>query len=293
MTAIVLFALGSSLCWGIADFFGGLQSRRLSALAVALWSQLAGGAALLLVLLLLGLQFVSDSLLWGLAGGVFGGVGLVAFYRALAVGTMSIAAPISACGAIVPVVWGLLIGQPLSVVAALGIVAAIAGVILVSLQPESAPREGLRARESIAYALVAAVNFGLFFIFLNNGSDFPGASPLWVVAGARASSLPTLLCLSLATRSDIRWPAQRFLPIAVIGVVDTTANLLFAYASTQGNVGVVSVLGSLYPVATVMLGRVILAERLNLTQHAGVVLALAGVLLLSAEDLLTSLLARG
>src|SRR3712207_3796803 len=186
MTLLFLLGIGSGLCWGTADFFGGLQSRRLPALAVAFWSQVAGGLALLLFLLARGEPFVSGSFLWGLASGIFGGTGLVAFYRGLAVGTMSLVAPISACGAIVPVLFGLLVGEVPSALANLGIAAALAGIVLVSLQPETNTAHEVHPRASLVYALIAAFGFGMFFVFLDQGSNIPGASPLWVVVGARA-----------------------------------------------------------------------------------------------------------
>ncbi len=282
MTSLLLLGIGSGLCWGTADFFGGLQSRRLPALAVAFWSQLAGGLVLLGVLLALGEQPVGGSIRWGLISGIFGGLGLVLFYRGLAIGVMSLVAPIAACGAVVPVLFGLLVGDVPSLLSSAGIIAALLGVVLVSLQPEAAPHSAARPRESLLLALGAAASFGLFYIFLNRGSAVAGGSPLWVVAGARASSLLVLVALIAAGPRSAPWPGRRMVPIAAIGILDTTANVLFAYASTQGAVGVVSVLGSLYPVATVLLGRVVLSERLNLVQHAGVALALVGVGLLSA-----------
>lgn len=102
MTVMLLFGIGSGLCWGVADFFGGVQARRLPALAVAVWSQLAGAIALFGVLLAQGAAPVPASLAWGAGAGVFGALGLVLFYRALAIGVMSLVAPVAACGALVP-----------------------------------------------------------------------------------------------------------------------------------------------------------------------------------------------
>jgi drug/metabolite transporter (DMT)-like permease len=282
MLLTLLLGAGSSLCWGTADFFGGLQSRRLPALVVAFWSQLAGGLALLLVLLLRGEPPVLPSIVWGLGGGLVGALALVLFYRGLAVGIMSLVAPIAGCGAVVPVLLSIAMGQTPSALAGAGIVVALAGVALVSLHSEASTHSGHDARLSLLLALGAALGFGMFFVFVHRGSAFPGASPLWVVGGARLSSLPLLgLLIALGPRS-MPWPGRRMGLVATVGVLDTSANALFAFASTHGNPGVVAVLGSLYPVATVLLGRIVLAERLNRMQHAGVALALAGVVLLSA-----------
>ena len=278
---MVLLGIGSGLSWGVADFFGGLQSRRLPALGVALWSQIVGALALLCVILVWAGQPVPGGIAWGIGGGFFGGLGLVCFYRGLAVGTMSIVAPISACGAVVPVAVALLLGEVPSLLTSLGIVAAFAGIVLVSLTSDAASAGSSQPRAALLLALGAALGFGTFYVFLDRGAAF-GGSPLWAVGGTRAGSLVMLSLMVLLGRRAAPWPGRNIGPIGAVGVLDTTANALYAYATTLGNLGVVAVLGSLYPVATVLLGRVVLAERLSHTQHAGVACALSGVVLISA-----------
>lgn len=280
--ALLLLGVGSGLCWGTADFFGGLQSRRLPTLAVALWSQAAGAVALLCVLLSSRTAPTPAALAWGAFAGVFSGSALLLFYRGLAVGTMSIVAPVSACGALVPVVLALVTGRTPSVFALAGIVVAIGGIALVSLQAEERPHEGGGTRRGLMLALGAALGFGLFYIGLDYGSAAHGSAPLWTVGGARLGSLGLLLSIVVAGRRGAPWPRGRVGPVAAVGILDTTANTLFAYASTQGNPGVVAVLGSLYPMTTVLLGRFVLAERLTRLQNVGIAVALAGVVLLSA-----------
>jgi uncharacterized membrane protein len=304
----VPLGLSSGLCWGAADFFGGIQSRRLPALTVAFWSQVAGGLALataLAVLAIQGTRPAGPEVAWGLAAGVGSGCALVLFYRGLAEGTMSVVAPISACGAIVPVTAALLTGNQPGTIAALGVVAAITGVVLVSrptLGP-TAPSVGAarppgtpgRAGRVVAMALGSALGFGLFYVFVDAGTaategtaaaartSGSHGSPLWVIAGARMSSLVVLSTIALVSRrSALHWPGRRIGAVALVGIGDTGANLLFAYAATTGNLAVVGVLGSLYPVATVILARWLLGERLSGGQNAGVALALTGVGLLAA-----------
>jgi drug/metabolite transporter (DMT)-like permease len=277
----LLLGLGSGLCWGAADFLGGLQSRRLPALAVALWTQLIGGLVLAAVVVLSGQTTTPAAVGWGVAAGFFGGLGLVCFYRGLAIGQMSVVAPVAACGAAVPVVVAFILGRPPSLVALGGIAAALAGVVLVSLPSRAADDEGIDPRAGLPVAVAAAVSFGLFFVFLDRGAA-AGGPPLWVVAGARAGSLTLLILIALAARRPLGRPGRRRLaPFALVGVVDTTANVLFTYAAASGNLGVVSVLGSLYPVATVLLARLVLAERLGRPQGAGVAVALTGVALMA------------
>jgi drug/metabolite transporter (DMT)-like permease len=266
LTLGVALGLGSGLCWGAADFFGGLQSRRLAALAVVLWGQVAGALLLAAALALQGRPPTAAALAWGFAAGAAGGSALLLFYRGLAEGAMSVVAPVAACGALVPVV-----------------AAAVTGVVLVSRSPDPGQHPGGRPERVLALALGAALGFGLYLVLVDAGTATPGASPLWVVAGGRAGSLLLLSVIALTgRRSRAGWPGRRAGAVALVGVADTTANLLFALAATTGNLAVVGVLGSLYPVATVLLARVLLRERLSTGQNAGVVLALTGVGLLAA-----------
>jgi drug/metabolite transporter (DMT)-like permease len=298
----VPLGLSSGLCWGAADFLGGIQSRRLPALTVAFWSQVAGALALAVVLVVLGLEGArpaATGVAWGLVAGIGSGLALVLFYRGLAEGTMSVVAPVSACGAIVPVAAAVLTGDRPGALAGAGVLAAITGVVLVSRTRPSPrgeePAHGGMVRRSgrvLAMALGAALGFGLFYVFVDAGTAGVAGtagttgsrgSPLWVIAGARASSLLMLSMIAVVgRRSTFRWPGRRIGPVALVGVGDTGANLLFAYAATSGNLAVVGVLGSLYPVATVVLARWLLGERLSGGQNAGVALALTGVGLLAA-----------
>jgi drug/metabolite transporter (DMT)-like permease len=282
LTFGVPLGLGSGLCWGTADFFGGVQSRRLPALSVVVWSQAAGALALAGALAVQGTRPSPTGFAWGLAAGAGSGFALLLFYRGLAEGAMSVVAPVAACGAVVPVVVAPLRGELPSAVAGLGIVAAVAGVVLVSRSPDPHQHPGGRPGQVLAMALGAALGFGLFFVFVDAGMATPGAAPLWVVAGARTSSLLVLTGMALTVgRSKAGWPGRRIGPVALVGIADTSANVLFAYAATSGNLAVVGVLGSLYPVATVVLARWLLRERLSASQNAGVLLALTGVGLLA------------
>ena len=287
----VPLGLSSGLCWGAADFFGGMQSRRLPALTVAFWSQVAGALGLAAALAVSGTRPTAAGVAWGVVAGAGSGCALVLFYRGLAEGTMSIVAPVSACGAVVPVAAAFLTGHRPDALAGLGVITAITGVVLVSRprpardqqRDPGAPAGVGRSRRILLMALGSALGFGLFYVFVDAGTTGSRGEPLWVIAGARASSLVVLSTIALVgNRSALRWPGRRIGPVALVGIGDTGANLLFAYAATTGNLAVVGVLGSLYPVATVVLARWLLGERLSGGQNAGVALALTGVGLLAA-----------
>src|SRR5436190_3392443 len=271
----VLLALASSVAWGTADFAGGLISRRLPTLAVTVVSQSAGLAALLVAVAVAGLRFDGRSFALGVAAGVGGGAGLAAFYRALALGTMSIVSPVVACGAVVPFAISLATGERPSGIALAGAAVALGGAVLASVEESRAPaRERGRA---IALAVVAAGALGLFTYFLGLGSR--EGSALSTLLGARVGSLACLLLLAFYRGASL-WVGQIYVLVAV-GLTDVAANALFALASTHGLLALVSVLGSLYPVTTVLLAHVVLGERLTGAQLAGVAVALAGVAALS------------
>jgi drug/metabolite transporter (DMT)-like permease len=272
----IALGLSSSLCWGLADFFGGLQTRRHHVLGVLLVSQMAAAA----VLAVGALAFIDlpgrDAALWAGLGSLAGTAGLGAFYRGLAIGTMSIVAPVSACGAAVPVIVGVAQGERPGAVQTLGIAIALVGVVLAARETGDSTASH---RASIFLGLLAALGFGTFFVALAEATD--RSSPLGAIAVARATALPVLALLAFAVRPSLpgpsAWPA-----LAAIGLLDVTANALFALASQKGLLSVVAVVGSLYPAITVLLARFVLHERIGRLQQGGVVVALAGVILISA-----------
>jgi drug/metabolite transporter (DMT)-like permease len=277
----LLLALGSGLCWGTADFFGGLQSRKLPALTVVFWSQLCGGLSLWLGLLAFGAPLEPATLVGGMLAGLFAAGGLVMFYRGLAVGAMSIVAPISACGSALPVAVSLARGEVPSALALGGVAVAMLGIVLVSMPSGSTPHPSGQPGLVLLLSLGAALGFGGFFVLIDQAVE-GAAAPLWAVAGTRTASLPVVLALSLLGGRRPAWPGRRILNIGPIGLADAGANGLFTIASQLGNLGLVSVLASLYPVATVLLAFVILRERLAGVHWAGVGLALMGVGLMAA-----------
>jgi drug/metabolite transporter (DMT)-like permease len=276
----IAFALGASACWGTADFLGGLFSRRLSVLVVLFTIEVSG----LLVVAAVVAGTVEPlpagrEALAALVAGTAGISALGAFYRALAIGTMSIVAPISACGVALPVVVGLATGDALSTVVATGLVVTVAGVILASRHVEDG--DGVHAapsRASIGLALLAALGFGTFFITYDVAAD---GSLLWAMLLSRVVAVPFVGGLILLRRPAL--PSRDDLAkLAAVGIVDLSAIALYALANRHGDLSVVSVVGSLYPVMTVLLARVVLSERIARSQAVGVAAALVGVALVAA-----------
>jgi drug/metabolite transporter (DMT)-like permease len=275
--AAVALALGASLAWGAADFGGGLLTRRHPVVSVAVVSQGAGFVALGIVALVAGAGIDTDGFAVGLLAGAGGGLGLAAFYRALAVGTVSVVAPVAACGAVVPLVLSLAAGDDPRAVALVGALVALGGAVMASLEERAAEEAG--RRDAIALAAVAALLLGLFVFFLGRASQHGGA--LSALVGARTGSLSLLAAWALAVRTPIGFGRQTAAVVGV-GVLDVAANALFALASREGLLAIVSVLGSLYPVPTVVLAHVVLGERISRIQRAGVLVALAGVAMVAS-----------
>ena len=289
MTA-VLISLLASVCWGCADFAGGIYSRRMSVLGVLVLVEGAGLIAIVVVALFSG-ESPPDASVFAIAAaaGLSGVTGLGLFYRALAVGPMSLVAPVAASGAAVPALYGVATGDPLTLLLGSGLGIAMAGVMLASIEAPEAETEDEHAasaehpsaapsRLGLLLAAGAAAGFGGYFILFDRVAD---DSVVWSLVGARSAPVLVLVVLILVCRVPL--PAGRDrLVLAGAGLLDVSATGLYGLALTRGALSVVSVVGSLYPVTTVLLARVILHERVRPVQGAGIALALGGVALISA-----------
>ncbi|GAB3192942.1 hypothetical protein GCM10027261_06710 [Geodermatophilus arenarius] len=275
----MVLALASAVVYGMADFCGGIASRRAAAAAVVALSQAAGLVAVVLLLPWLGGSPTPADLGWGAAAGVAGGAGLLLFYRSLATGVMSVVAPVTAvAAAALPVVGGLLLGERLGVLAALGILLALVAVVLVAAEGGLSSLRAARLG-TVAPALAAGAGFGLFFVLLDRTGGDSGLSPL---LAARVVSVLLIGGLALASGRSLL-VSRGVLPVVVLaGVGDMTANALFLVATQVGEqLAITGVLASLYPASTVVLAQVVLRERLAGAQRAGLAVAAAAVVLIA------------
>jgi drug/metabolite transporter (DMT)-like permease len=264
-------ALLASLLWGTADFLAGRASRRHPAVLVAAVGQAAGLIALGIVLLIRGWD--TGAFGPGALAGLAGVVGVTAFYRALGIGTMSIVAPIVATSATVPVLYGIVDGERPGALQWVGIVAALIGVMLASNEPGG---KAANSKLALKLALVAALGIGVSLVFLDRAAEHDA---LTGVAAARIAAVPILLAVVAHQRATA--PVSAWPTFALVGLLDTAANSAFAIATTTGLLSLVAVLGGLFPVVTVALAYLVLHERLQPVQRAGVLLALAGIPLIS------------
>ena len=275
----ILLAVAASVSWGFSDFLGGLTSRRLSLLSVLLISQ-SVGLVMVLPAVLMSDQAPVDgpARLSAIGGSLAGLVGIAALYRAIAIGVVSIAAPISATGAVIPVAVGALRGETTSGWQEIGMVLAILGVVLAAWTAGDPMHTSHQGRAGTGFALLAAAGFGGFFVLLHDASTY---SVVWAAFVQRLTSVSVLLVASLVVRPSLAVGWRRTPQLLAIGVLDQGANLLYGFASTVGLVSLAAVLASLFPVVTVVLARAILHERLSRTQQTGVACALAGVALIA------------
>jgi drug/metabolite transporter (DMT)-like permease len=272
----IALALAASVSWGVGDFFGGVASRRLSALAVLAISQPVGLVVILAVALAAGdPSMTTVGILAGLAAGIGGAVGLGGLFGGMTVGAMGVVAPISASAAAIPVVVGVVRGERPSGLQLTGIAVALLGVALASREPGGG--EG-RLAAGVPFALLAVAGFGAYFVFIDRAS---ADDALWGVVVARSCSSVVSLAVAGA-RGSLRVPRRAVPLIALVGFFDVAANALVAFALTKGYVSVVSVLASLYPLITIALAIAVLRERPSRIQALGGVGALAGVALISA-----------
>jgi drug/metabolite transporter (DMT)-like permease len=267
-------AFAASLIWGCADFLGGLFSRRLTVATVVLVGQGAALAAILVVAWASG-GVDAGAVEIGVLAGLFGGVGLAAYYRALAVGTMSIVAPIAACGALVSVALALGQGERPPLLALGGALVAVAGAVAASL-PER--RIGEAKREALAFAVLTAFMFGGLLYVLGRASNEGGA--LAALLGSRMGSIAVIFAWLLVARPPLRLGRPLLMvAVALAGTMAACANGLYAAAAGRGLISIASVIASLYPVMTVVLAHAVLGERIARLQKGGIVAAMTGVAL--------------
>jgi drug/metabolite transporter (DMT)-like permease len=279
----VLLATLSGVVWGVGDFAGGKAAQRAASLPVAFGSKLVGLPLLGLYLLLTYVPPQLRPVAWGALAGAAGMAGLGLFYRALAAGAMAVVAPVTAVtSAAIPVVVGLLLGEPATGLRLLGIGCALGAIAMISLVPRH-PGEPTRVTGGlIALSFGAGAAFALFFLLTAQaGRVANGSAGLWPVLAAQASGLLVGGVVILLRRSA-PWPQGGSIGwMAVAGPFDMSANALFLLASRAGDLSLVAPLASLYPVSTVVLALVVDRERLRVIQVLGLALAVAALLLVS------------
>ncbi|MEM7337009.1 MAG: EamA family transporter [Actinomycetota bacterium] len=278
----------TALAFGAGDFCGGVATRRAPVVAVLGGAHLVGLVAITITAVLWGTPMSWPDVGIGAIAGVFGAAGLIFLYRRLAAGPMFVVAPLTALtAAVVPALWSIATGERLTLLVAAGLAIGLVAIALASAADRQVDDSPVTATVVIE-SLVAGVAFGVFYILFDLTD--PDAVP-WPVVGARlVTAIPLLVVWQVVVRrrgpdgtrparggepSDRRWRAETVGLVALAGLLDTGSNLGFLWATLNGSLAVVSVLTSLYPVATVALAWLVFGERAVGRQRLGLLLAIA------------------
>ncbi|NGO74535.1 DMT family transporter [Streptomyces sp. YC504] len=287
MTA--LFALATSVLWGLADFGGGLLTRRIPALTVVVASQTIAVVVLGAVVIATGGWTEWGPQLWfAVAAGLVGPVAMLSFYKALALGPMGVVSPLGSVGVAVPVGVGLVLGERPGLLQYGGIAVAVVGIVLAGgPQFRGAPVQ----RQALFLTLLAAFGFGAVMALIAEASTTLTGLFLAlfvqrvsnVLAGGTALYVASKRGMEVLPRGEgIRMLWSAFPALAFVGLADVAANGTYSIAAQNGPVTVAAVLASLYPVITALAARGVLKERLRAVQAAGAGLALVGTVMLAS-----------
>lgn len=268
-------ALLASFSWGTADFLAGIESRRTTAWTAALAGQTVACLTLLAMLAIMAPARPSPALIApAVAGGAVGAAGVILQYRAFTLLDLSVVSPIIAGAALVPVLWGVAIGERPSPLQLVGVVTTLVGIVLIARRA-SQPAATRRAdRTGILMAVGSAAALGLFLVALDYGGD---ADPYWTVTVARTTALVALALAAGVSRPSVRLRRDAVPALLLMGLLIAAANVLFTSATTLGYLSIVAVLGWLNPAVTIMWARVLLHERLRPLQVTAAVLVFAGI----------------
>ncbi len=273
----ILLSLCACAAFGSADFIGGLKSRSVPLLTVLLISHLAGFLAIGIFFQFFEASFPTGSrILYTIGAGMASITALACLYKAMVVGPISIAAPITASGAVLPVIAGVFAGETPGNLQKIGVALAIVGVILVSMEPgDKTQKIGL----GVMLGLIAGICVGAYFILIDAASTH---SPIGAAFSMSFSALCMILAFSIFQKPDLHISKSSYVWIALVGVLETSAEALFAVASTLGMLSIVSVVSSLYPAVTVLLAKFLLREQLEKRQWIGVWIAIGSLAFISA-----------
>lgn len=278
-----MLALVAAVGYGVSDFLGGVASRQVAALRFVLVSYPLSLLLVLAVAPLVGGDVTAGSLGWGAAAGVAGGVAIWWFYLALAAGPMSVVSPLTAVlVAGIPVLVGITTGERPGPVAYAGIAIALVAVVLVSRESREsvAGDEQPRFTANVAWLTVGSgVAFALMFVALHR---VPEGTGLWPLGMSRLTATLVVWAVALGVRQLIRPPGRVYPHIVAVAVLDVIANGALMFAFQGGMLSLVSVIGALYPAATVLLAMIVLGERIGRGQTAGMLLALTAVGMITA-----------
>lgn len=274
----IVLALCAAVVYGVADYCGGRASRTVSAITVTFVGQAAALVVLTAFVLVAGTPVPPASdFVWGAIAGIAGSTGLLAFYRAMGSGFMTVVAPVSAVTATaVPVVIGLATGEKPGTLALCGIPFALVAIALVS--DVLGPHHRRAPRSVVAMAFVSGTTFGSLFVILGHTDDSGG---LWPIVAMRLASVPYMFMVVRALRRPLGEAKADFKVVVASGILDSVANGFYVLAVRQGLMSIVATVNSFYPASTLLLATRIDRERVHRSQAIGLALAGCSLLLIT------------
>lgn len=279
-------ALGAlvALAYGTGDFLGGISAKRLTTVTVLFVTQAVGLAvAAVLVISLRDAPPAAHVFVLSAAAGVVGIMALGLLFRGLALGRMSVVAPLSAIGGgVLPVAWGLIRGERPSALAFAGVGIALVAVVIVGRGAEHDPTSAMSPRSEVLLGSGAGLGFGVVFILLAEAATTSG-SGMWPIFIARCASVPLLAAVGIALGRFSRVERSHVAPLVGAGLFDIGANALILLAVRRGLISLVAPVAALYPAMTVVLARLVLKERIGRQRLAGLALGVLGLALIATR----------
>lgn len=273
----LILAAISSLTFGVADFLGGLATRRAPAITVTVGVNAIGLVGVGLAVLFVGGSAGPVDLVWGALAGICGSLGLVVYYHALATTRMAVAAPVAAViGALAPVIFGVMVGERPSLLAWIGVGLALPAVVLIGAG-NRATRAADTPMRAVLLGLFSGTLFGFFGIFLSRSATDSG---MWPLMSARGAALCLVVVVALSRGRPLVATGRSGSLTVWAGVLDLLANIMFLIAVRLELLALVAVIMSMYPAATVSLARLVLHERIDRTQAVGMALAAVALVLI-------------
>ncbi len=266
----------SAFAFGTADFLGGFSSRKNSTTATVAWSQGAGLITVLIAAPLLGsLSVAGADIIWGMAAGISGAVGVMILFHGLSKGIASVISPLAALsGAALPVLFGFITGERPPLLTWTGVALSLPAILLLSWEKGDKNDHVMR---SVRLGLFSGAFFGGFFILISRTSEGSG---LWPLVAARFATVPLFIILTIFRKSRIRLEKGTRRVTILSGFLDMAANVFYLLAARTGYLIIAVILSALYPAPTVLLQKIVLHEKLTVLRIIGLVLSIAGAALI-------------
>ena len=277
-TVYVILALSSAILLGLWKFGIGQFRGRISTYSVVLVS--ASSAAVVYLFLGFttgGLAFDRWDAYRGLIGGAFNVTGTILVLKAFERGKLGVVTGVASASTLVPLTYSVLAGEPVSRLAACGIVVILVGLLTFYVPSMKAAADASNSKAAIVMAAAAALSWGVAIVVIDIGSRVSVTGTMFI------SQLPqiafTLIMVVVVTDSLRGLTGLPLAAIAGAGLALALGNVAFFTAANEGNIGVVSVIGSLSPIVVALLALAILGEQMVRSERLALLIVLAGTCL--------------